>query len=256
MPWNDPSSYDYTSAHDNREWGWEFIRRDGGYREEWAREIAHFHEIAGNQDRQRALFSQEWRRKLMEPDLSDFAGDDSPPLYNFYDETEINTFVIMSENARKWGLRGYQNPTSRKLNKQLALGASTICILPSGFGDDADTVSVAAIPYSLVSIIELKKPLQPQIEHILSTAQKTQSWIKENRPTEEVTLRPERVSHQDRARWLGYLRCLDAKEAGVKRQAAAPKIFGSAAQGPEFKWDEALKQIREIAARNYRLFMA
>lgn len=244
MQWDDNELYHYTESHTVREWGWEFIRRDSRYKDEWNKAFEKFKQTPTNQ----VLMPY-----LLAPDVSQYSSGAICGL-NLVDSSDVDTFLLPSDGAMKWGLRYYQNPETEKLNPENFDFIKSHHVGSFGQEEFTATLSVAADEHILTSIIDLKKPITAQINRISEKAMELQKKLRIDNP-DIVTLRSENVSFQDKKLWVVYLQCLDAKNAGIKRADAARKVFPAAAQGSVQKWDETMKQINKIAKNNYRQFM-
>ncbi len=244
MQWDNLKSYSYTNNHSVREWGWEFIRRNSRYKNEWNKAFEKFKKTPTNQ----VLMPY-----LLAPDVSQYST--SPPCgINLIDPSNIDTFIIPSNGAMKWGLRYYQSPETKKLNPENFYFIKSHHVGEFDQKESPDSLSVAADEHTVTFIIDLKKPITAQINKIYKEALDLQTQLRTDRP-DLVTFRSEKVSLKDQKLWIIYLQCLDAKTAGIKRADAALKIFPAASQGSVQKWDETMKQISKIAKNNYRQFM-
>lgn len=244
MKWDDVASYNYTNSHSVREWGWEFIRRDSRYKDEWQKELTRFQATPKNQ----VLMPY-----LLAPDISQYSSSTICGL-NLTDTSNIDTFIIPSDEAMKWGLKYYQNPASNKLNPENFYFVRSHHIGSADPEEFTDTLSIGDNEHVLTCVIDLKKPITAQINKIHKEALDLQTQLRADSP-DLVTSRSEKVSLQDQKRWIVYLQCLDAKNDGTKRADAAVKIFPTASQGCVQKWDETMKQINKIAKNNYKQFM-
>lgn len=250
MKWNDESSYDYTASHDVRDWGWEFIRRDDRYKAEWD-------DIFAKYDPKKSPF---WNI-IGDPEISVRSDKHYLEDINLTKPDEIETFVILSNNdALKWGLTGYQNPNSKKLSKSIIAPVKKLHICEyymREFALEGVSPSVKLEAHTLLSVIDIKKPIKPQIDEISKRALQIQKELRSKEP-ELVRLRSEKVSSKDRKRWKNYLRCIDAQQSKVKENFAAKKIFSNieGKATPDERWRETIRQIEEIKEKNYNQFMA
>lgn len=247
MPWQVVSNYDYTKSHTIKDWGWEFIRRNPTYIAEWKEALARI----GNKPNKLAL----WLPHLRASEVSQYK---SPP--HCTDAEDVDNFLIPSDKAMKWGLCSYQNPESHVLNKDALASVRMIAIGKPSLEPEPDEISVNREQHTLITVIDLKIPLMPQIESIEAEAKKRQEELK-NDKFPDLILKSKSLSPDSRAIWTTYIRCLDAKKSGMKRKIAASRLFPEYAgdnyfgQSPEDKWDETLKQAQSIVKEGYRSFM-
>lgn len=244
MQWDDPSAYKYTKSLNLREWGWEFIRRDKRYKAEWEEHYKSFEKAGGQKNLMFLLLNGD--------ELSQFSRQNilSPNDYmNLGNPEEIDTFIILSNDALKWGLRGYKNPKARKLHDNQTL------IVPVFYVDkDTPSTELNAISDKLITALDLTKPIARQIEVIKKLAIELQDSLrKEGQNT--IPQRAKDITHQNQKLWTQYIRLLDSKNLGVKRKEAAGKLYGGAAQTPEAKYSQHLQQIKELEKSRYMSFM-
>lgn len=258
MTWDDINSYAYTDNHDVKDWGWEFIRRDDRYKAEWEEKRSKF-----------KADSVLWD-KMMQPDLSiysDFNYADYENIMNSRPRTNLNltnpdeveTFLILShEDAKKWGLVSYQNPQSKKLHSFNKNKVKKLYLTESYFENFSAEISVPKEPNNLLVLLDLTKPILPQLNEIKERAQYLQKELKLNSKKGSVREKAEKVSHLDKTRWVKYLQCVDAKNANIKNNFAAKKIFvePKGNRSADERWQETMRQIEEIKEKNYSLFMA
>lgn len=244
MSENSGNSYDYMSEHTIREWGWEFIRRDERYIKEWDEAFAKYLKTP----HQHRLWEV-----LMVPSLSQYSRGILSQTIQLGIPEKVDTFVLLGEGATKWGLNYYQNPSSKNLNKaNYAVKAYHV----GSFDEHAavDEISAPADEHTLLSVIDLKKPIKIQIDEITKYAQSLQDDLRK-RDTSIVRLKAETVTDFNKSLWIRYLQLIDLEKSGKNRKDAALILFSAAAQGADSKWKETKKQIQAIAKENYRLFM-
>lgn len=264
MSWKDHSSYDYILTHTVKDWGWEFIRRDKRYRDEWKKEFEQFKKTKGKQVLMPLLVASD---ALIFSDLK-ISRPTKEPL-NLTKPDDMDSFMILSEDANKWGLQGYQNPDCKKLNKDILLPVKKLFVdaldkrVLVEDGDEGpiqivdDEVTISLKDHTLIIVLDLKKPLAPQIDEISRRARERQDNLRKANP-ELVTFRAEEIGVNDRSTWIIYLRCLDARAAGEKRIVAARTIFPNntnSSPRSEKKWDEALRQVKNLGGNHFIQFM-
>lgn len=242
MPWDDASSYSYTSVHTAQDWAWEFIRRDERYKAEWEKLI--------NRPARQPL----WPLLEVDGDISPYGDTEARLGVDLADNHNIETFGILDKGAWKWGLKYYQHPAAKKL-----VASNPYKIMSHLRRDTVSVeidrdVSIFPEDHTLTVIFDLLKPMKPQLDEAAAIAKEYQENLNKRHPKMAAT-RSQKVNQQDRHRWTIYLRCIDAKAAGAKKKDAARKIMGGAEQGASVKWDDTLKQIKELAATNYRHLM-
>ena len=227
MSWNNLQDYDYTTDHSIRDWGWEFIRRNPAYMAEWKNELKVFH--AKNKPRIKGV---------------SYNG-------NFLDPEKYETFEIFEDwsNPSKWGLRSYQDPRAKKLVARNA--NSLVRKIDMSFSEKTE-LCVGIKPNTYLAIIDLEKPLEPQLCDIKSNAIEAQK--------KAMLDRPKSKEKDKKELWLNYIRCLDAQGAKVKRTGAAKVLFNEIKtknnnQTPEQKWDETVKQANKMISAGYKKLM-
>lgn len=244
MQWDDPSAYEYTKSLSLREWGWEFIRRDERYKAEWQEHYKKFEKAGGQKNLMFLLMNGD--------ELSQFSSQSILSLndyMNLGNPKEIGTFIILSEDALKWGLRGYKNPEGKKLHNNQTL------IIPAFRADETTArTKLNAKSDTLIASLDLTKPLTKQLAIIKEQAlQLQQSLRREQQKT--VSIRGERLTTLNKKLWQQYLRLLDSIQSGIKRGKAAKQLYAGSAQAPEEKYSEHLKQIKALKKSYYTAFM-
>lgn len=277
MPWRKPSNYEYMKTHTTKDWGWEFIRRDARYIEEWEKHYGLF--IADKE----AGTEKVLMPVVLQDDLSIYGDFHELVLQektlNLTNPNDIDGFLILSVEACKWKLRAYQNPESKKLN-QLALEPDVKTLyVPSKkdrtvFEDNdggrieyaEDKANIHLEDYSFISVINLKQPLAPQLETIKKITKTLQSSIQKEKGVTVAVKKHLKTNEFNIETWIAYLRCLDAKKEmddikkpKLLRKTAGELIFTDLCPYdgtlPENKFDSTLRQAEELGANYFIKFM-
>lgn len=243
MSWESDDAYDYMNARTIREWGWEFIRRDERYINEWEEAFATYLKTPP----QHRLWDI-----LMVPNLSQYSRGILSQTIQLGAPEDVDTFVLLGDGAIKWGLNYYQNPVSKMLNKA---NFSVKAYHVGAFDEEApvDEISAPADEHTLISVIDLKKPIKSQIDEISKYAQILQDDLRKN--SSIVRLKAEKVTDLNKSLWRRYLSLIDLEKSGLNKKEAAAILFSGSAQGADSKWKETKKQIQAISKENYRQFM-
>lgn len=251
MAWDDDNSYTYTINHSIKDWGWEFIRRNPIYQREWRKEFKKFNHTPKNQ----VLMPF-----LLAPDVSQYSKMDQYHLsyepLNLIDPAEVDTFVIPGDGAIKWSLRYYQNPDANKLVSANYLPVKMLHIGDTSGRETHDKISVVHEDHTLIAVIDLKRPIAPQMEELSRHAKEKQTLLKQEDST-PIIVKTKNVSPNDRELWTEYLRCLDARKAKVTRKDAAPIfLIPTNDQSYEERWDEVLKQAKRMLHKGFFQLMS
>lgn len=229
MPdWKNEEDYAYTDTNTIERWAWEFLRRNPDYRKEWEQELEKFDQ--GESVNQRYIDQQK-------------AGI-SQPFWNIGDPTK-DDFVILSD-YNQWGLVHYVNPDlARPVNLAFWQQRSPIEYAP-GKSEESCEVMIGVPPNSVGAIIDLERPIAPQLEILRKTINSIQ---------EEYKIKPRKLKTSfDKRRGKKYLRCIDAVSQGVRPQEAARVIFPNPPNNDtsERLWAETRRQAMNIVNKGYK----
>lgn len=235
MTWDNKSNYEYTKMHNNIDWGWEFLRRNLLYIEEWKEEMD---KHSNNSKPLNYIFDV--------PDVSYLNQDLNSRPINLIDPTKIETFMLPTNAAFKWGLHYLQNPKSEMLN-EYAVQHSRTYFQPLEEPDDYIEFYLQAGDF--ISIIEIEKPIAPQLKDI-------EIQLKGLKNSICPSMKNQRAAKKSQNSWnnfVEYLRVLDALTADVSRAVAAPEIFDTKGMilSPLERWDEVLKQAKLHRDKNF-----
>lgn len=235
--WRNPHDYDYTEDHNLHDWAWEFIRRSPDYRRDWEAALAVFQEkLKRNPSRYHRY--------------DDLIEEEKFP--NVHSDIQDANFAVPRETEKRnqWHLDGFFNPEIPKphfLKFHSPLFPSMI-IGPIKGEMESDMISIEVWPYTLVSLIDIFSPLEPQLEKLRLSAQKARKRL---RREQKIPAAVTNVTLLRKKLWKIYLRCLDAHSAGAKRSEAAATILGEGHDAPR-SWDEHLKQAKAMADKGYK----
>jgi len=240
--WKDIKSYDHMKSYSLCDWGWEFIRRDQRYIDEWESEFSEF-ENSENKGHFSfdSLLVNEFDYLIETQNFDEYTKLIKET--SRVDSHDVYKFIIPSKNASEWGLRHYQNPASKKIN-QLNLIQSKIINFEQSCnnGEVFNAIEIKKEENNLLAVINLEKPIKSQMDKIEKQAKDLQA-------------RDEKVSENNVRLWIEYLRCIDAKKSGVKRKEASKTLFPYAEPSSERKWDNTMQQINGIMNSKYTKFM-
>jgi hypothetical protein len=239
MVWNDETAYDYTKNHSPRDWGWEFIRRNEDYMKEWKKALLDFRKRIKSGEK-----APYFNRMDFMPD--DFLSDS--PRLQFINPSEFETFVIPSKDAEKWGLRGWRDPRTKKLQKSNFLSVEIIHSLGRR---DGDSISLKNKAMTIIARIDLQKNLPTQIKEIEHTAKSFQDHYKE---MNKLIVKDSKLGTQkDKKLWKSYIRYFDAA-AVIPRKEAANYFFGDCSSQylPTDQWDERLAQAKRMIKEGFQ----
>ncbi len=290
MPnWEIETDYDFTDSLLPEGWAWEFLRRNPEYLRHWdfgCAEVFRKETLYKGYEKSPQLIYAVVPKSAEYPVLWKEYKKKHPPKQN--DQKEYA--IICDELANVWGIRVLVDPDYDKPNllefpnefsflklttKQRRNGmdaflfsgndvrASNICNSYL-FTDGGDKASVLIKPTAfkeevkidlsenqLLMSVDLRKPLKPQFESHFVSAKKFQAYHRKNGSsavvTDSIKMTPKRCKD-----WKLYLRCLDAKKAGIRRSYATSKLFNVASQDNlNRKWDETIKQANRMSKVGY-----
>lgn len=249
MNWEIPSDYEYTKTHTIKDWGWEFIRRNEKYIAEWNIRLETFNNMKISGELYKCLLGYPDHN----PFLENFHPDEINESlylkfgkwnYNLIDPDKYDTFLMYASETCFWQIKYFQDPRSNKLlpcNQR----SHSECTVADVFANQ----KIAIIPNndSIMAIIDLKKPIEPQIKYIKSEAKKSQIAI---------TGTPLKTSDSQKNQlWVGYIRCLDAHNSKARKKIAISKIDLNIGCTPEIAWDETLKQAKKMVNVGWKKLM-
>ena len=218
--WRVSENYSYTSNHDISSWAWEFIRRSPNYQQAYLSAFErHLNSSADSYSEKPVV--------LATPDSRDFA------LHPIDDTLGIHF------NLRYWLAPHNERPRYLEFVKETITAPITI------FEKDAITYEqllslVRNIKrYSVVHVLDLEQPIQPQLKLLETKAKKLVKYVPEWKKKKRTT----KATSKRTADWSLYLRVLDAEATGIKRARAAETLFGNTDNSLR-KWDETLKQAK------------
>jgi len=270
MPnWRKPDEYPSPKDLTDREWAWEFLRRNPEYRQEWEEAL---------RDWERDL--PEWQRELREEfeafkrdhpgeeiELRVRVEDDSLPpgreSFLMAPDPRSPRFIITGSKvlpkASRWGLGGYVNPdldnprspfaanVSSEHHEQCFPVAATVVPFmsgdPSRLSDPPKKIGLVCRPHEVVAGFNLRLPIKPQLEG-------ARDLLKSLKTSYQLLGGKVQTVKRHRELWELYLRLLDGSADGATYEEMAKVLFPeehrSADSDAVKKVDDTLRSARRL----------
>ena len=269
-PWRDADNYKYTDSHSTRDWGWEFLRRNPLYQEEWELQLQGFHEDKDFRekniqaycwiDHASSAVRKEWPKRkngndtsLTQKEINEKIAFYKKHGINITDPEEYKTFEIFGFYCwRRWGMMSYQDPRSERLTK--CNRYTVLDPFPPITGWYPGIAPIQIEEGECYARIDLCHPLSSQLKTIKQFAEAHKKEFVKAHPDYVIGETAVWKLPKTSPIWKRYLRVLDAYILGAKRKDAAEVIFGkvSSAQTVEKQWNDALKKAKQYSFRGFR----
>ncbi len=228
--WKNEKDYDYMDNHTPELWAWEFLRRNPEYRKDWDTALA----IWKKNNKSDApnywapLFGSSCSEENHQPDTLSFSGARS-----------------------KWGLY-IDEIINPDIDKPLVEYPYSLFYTYDSFYEKDDFHLLPELnDLECVTVFDLAKPIQQQLEHFKSILEDYQSSLAAYTELEIPKVKNKSIY------WKDYIRILDAYEANAEKKDIASVIFPEKTNThPEYYGNETVRDSLEAAEKirdeNYR----